>query len=327
MMKAVFCTQYGSPEVLEVRETPLQTPGKNEVVIQNYASSITTADTFLRRGIPKFSRLFLGLRKPKNPRVGTGFAGVITQLGSDVTNFQPGDKVYGETSLEFGANAEYVCVNTQKSILQPLPEQLSFEEAAPLCDGILTSYNFLVDAGKLQRHQHVLINGAAGALGIAAVQIAKSLGARVTAVCSAKNAAWVKSLGADETIDYQKSDFTENLNTYDMIFDAVGKSSYHQSKKALKKAGKYLSPVLTFPLLLTMMRTSLAGQKKAIFQATGLRKVEELNRLLKQIHLLIQKGELKIVVDKTYPLDRIKEAHQYVDSGHKKGNIVLTFHH
>ena len=209
--------------------------------------------------------------------------------------------------------------------LRPLPDGISFKEAAPICDGALTSYNFLVDIGQLKPGQHVLINGASGALGMAAVQIAKSVGAEVSAVCSARNIDQVKNLGADHVINYIHRDFTKSVNAYDMVFDAVGKSSFGKSRKCLKDHGLYLSPVLSFSLLLTMMRTSLFGRKKARFQATGLRKKQELKEMLERIEAMMVKGQLKTVIDKMYTIDEISEAHQYVDSGRKKGNIVILF--
>ncbi len=324
-MKAVCYYQYGGPEVLRVEELPIITPGDDEILIQNHASSITRADTFLRKGEPRFGRLFIGLFKPKNKCVGTGFAGTIARVGKDVTAFKVGDKVYGETLFDFGASAEYVCVNAQKGVVQPLPLGMSFEEAAPLCDGALTSYNFLVDIAKLKAGQHILINGASGALGTAAIQIAKSIGAKVTAVCSAKNKTLVKQLGADEVIDYQQEDFCHRYHTYDAIYDAIGASSFAKAKKALKQKGMYLSPVLNGALLCAVIRTSIVGKKKAKFQATGTRKPMELNRFLEQIHAIIQKGALTTVIDKVYTIDQVVAAHQYLDSGHKKGNIVLRF--
>lgn len=323
-MKAVIREVYGGPEVLKVVNLPIPTPGDNEILIKNHVATVTAADTFLRKGEPRFARLFLGLRRPKNQRVGTGFAGEVVTAGKNVNEFQTGDRVYGETAMSFGANAEYICLNASKSIVQHIPENVSYEEAAPICDGVLTSYNFLVDIGKVDKGHHVLINGAAGALGTAAIQIAKSRGAYVTAVCSSKNNDFVKSLGADETIDYHKKDFTKNHNTYDLIFDSVGKSSFSKTKKSLTEKGIYLSPVLNIPLLFTMIRTGIAGKKKAKFQATGMRKPKDLNSLLKQIHELFGRNELKIPIEKRYAIEEVVSAHRHTDSGHKRGNLIIS---
>ncbi len=324
-MKAVLYYKYGGPEVLNVKEVEMNTPQKNEVLIKNYASSITTADTFMRKGAPKFGRLFLGIFRPKNKMIGTGFSGIIKEVGSDVSKFKVGDKVYGETTFGYGANAEYVCVNSTKNIVQILPEGMSFEAAASICDGALTSFNFLVDIGRLKASQHVLINGASGALGTAAIQIAKSIGAEVTAVCSHQNIELVKNLGADHVIDYNKNDFTQNYGYYDIIYDTIGKCSFSKSKKALKSRGVYLSPVLSLSLLMIMIRTSLFGKKKAKFQATGLRKIIELNQFLDQIDILIKQGKLMTVTDRKYSIEEVSKAHRYIDSGRKKGNVVIVF--
>jgi NADPH:quinone reductase-like Zn-dependent oxidoreductase len=324
-MKIVFCTQYGGPSVLQVKETSVILPNEDEVIVKNRASAITTADTFLRKGEPKFGRLFIGLRKPKNPKVGTGFAGVISQAGKNVTNFKVGDNVYGETLFDFGANAEYVCINTKKCVMQHIQKNVTFNEAASICDGALTSYNFLIDMAKIKANQHVLIIGASGSLGTAGIQIAKSIEAKVTAVCSGANKELVKSLGADEVIDYKTYDFTKNINKYDVIYDSIGASSFNDSKKALKKKGIYLTPVLKGSLLCPIIRTSIAGGKKAKFQATGLKKVPKLNEFLSQINVLLEGQKLKMIIDKTYTIDEVVEAHKYIDSGRKKGNIVMVF--
>lgn len=324
-MKAVFYEKYGAPEVLKVKEVPINYPQVNEILIKNYASSITKADTFLRKGEPKFGRLFLGLFKPKNKMMGTGFAGIVKEVGKNVTAFKVGDRVFGETTFGFGAHAEYTCVDIQKQIVRLLPQELTFQEAAPLCDGVLTSFNFLVELGKIQAGHHVLINGASGALGTAAIQIAKSVGAKVTAVCSAKNSSLVKKMGADVVIDYKKNDFNQQPNLYDIVYDAIGKSSFSKSKKSLKKKGMYLSPVLSFSLLLKMLQTRFIGNKKAIFQATGLRKKEELHQQLDKIDTLIKEEKLNIFIDRRYTIDQIVAAHNYLDSERKRGNIILDF--
>jgi NADPH:quinone reductase-like Zn-dependent oxidoreductase len=224
-MKAIVCTKYGSPDVLELKEVEKPTPKDNEVLVKIYASSATAADCMMRQGTPFYGRLFLGLRKPHPSITGTGFAGVIEAVGKAVKRFQVGDSVFGETGMGFSTNAEYVCL-PEDGVLSTLPNNLTYEEAAPICDGALTSFSFLKDIGEIQSGQSVLINGASGSLGSAAVQIAKSFGADVTGVCSTTNLELVKSLGADKVIDYTSEDFTQTRQTYDIIFDTVGKSSF-----------------------------------------------------------------------------------------------------
>jgi NADPH:quinone reductase-like Zn-dependent oxidoreductase len=209
-------------------------------------------------------------------------------------------------------------------IILPKPASMSFTEAPCYGDGAITSYNFLKRIAKVQPGQRVLINGAAGSLGTAAVQIARNLGAHVTGVCSSRNIGLIKSLGADEVIDYQIQDYTHMNRQYDIIFDTVGKSSYTRAKNVLAKKGVYLSPVLKFSLLLQMILTSLFGEKKAIFEATGANKEGTLKRLLEELVEIHKKGKLKIVIDRQYPLERVPQAYQYISCGHKKGNVVIV---
>jgi len=325
-MKAIVCTKYGSPDVLELREVEKPTPKDNEVLIKVYAASVTAADGMMREGTPFYGRLFIGLTRPNNPITGTGFAGVIEAVGNEVNLFQEGDSVFGLTGVGFSTNAEYVCV-PQEGVLATLPNNMTYEEAAPVCDGALTSWSFLKYLGKIQSGQSVLINGASGSLGSAAVQIAKYFGAEVTGVCSTTNLEMVKALGADKVIDYTKEDFTKTDQTYDIIFDTVGKSSFSRCKGSLKENGVYLSPVLGLPLLFQMIWTSKVGNKKAKFSATGLRPVSELRVLLNELKKSIEAGKIKSVMDRSYPLEQTAEAHRYVDKGHKRGNVVITVDH
>ena len=264
-MKAIQATGYGKADVLELREVDRPSPKANEVLVQVAAASATKADTMMLTGKPYFARLFIGLTKPKQATPGTGFAGTVVAVGEEVSKFQVGDQVFGETAFRFSSNAEYLTLE-EDGVILPLPEGLPMHEAATFCDGHLTSYNFLKELANVQPGQRVLINGASGALGTAAVQIAKALGAHVTGVASSINTGLVKSLGADEFINYTVEDFTTRWDSYDVIYDTIGKSSFSKSRKALKADGKYLSPVLSLGLLLQMMRTSLIGNKKAIFE-------------------------------------------------------------
>jgi len=248
-MKAIVATKYGNYQVLKLKEVAVPREKENEVLVKVHTSSATTADVMMLSGKPFFSRLFIGLRKPKHSIPGTGFAGEVIAIGKKVSSFKTGDKVFGETTLGFSTNAEFVSVPEDGIILHK-PVNLSFAEAAPFCDGHLTSINFLKEVAKIKPGQKVLINGASGSLGTAAVQLAKYFGAEVTSVCSAINIGLVKSLGADRVIDYKKEDFTKSDIRYDIIYDTIGKSSFAKAKRVLNENGIYMSPVLKFPLLL-----------------------------------------------------------------------------
>lgn len=322
-MKAVFCTAYGSPDVLKVRETVMPNPKDNELLIKVHAASITTADTMMRSGTPRFARLFLGWGKPKHPIMGTGFAGTVVKVGKEVKGFEKGDPVFGETGITFGANAEYVCVPADGIVL-PMPHYLSFEEAAVMCDGPLTSMNFLKDIADIEAGTKVLINGASGSLGVAAIQIAKHSGAEVTAVCSTANIDLVKSLGADHVIDYTENEFTEGDLEYDVVYDTVGKSCYGKAAKVLKKSGVYMSPVLNYKILIPMLTNRLRKGPKAKFDATGLNKPWELKAKLKKLLLMMAEGKYNAVIERRYAMEQIADAHGYIDTGRKRGNVVLS---
>ena len=321
-MKAIVMTGYGSHEVLKLRQVDQPIAGPNEVLVKVITSAATRADTMMRMGKPFLSRLILGLSKPSKPIPGTGFAGVTQAIGAEVSTFKIGDRVFGETAFGFSANAEYISV-TEAGVIMKLPEHMDFHEAANFCDGHLTSYNFLKEIAQIKPGQQILINGASGALGTSAVQIATYLGAEVTAVCSSANFGLVKSLGAEHVINYQEEDFTLSKKTYDFVYDTVGKSSFKACKQILKEKGVYLSPVLQFPLLLDMISTSIAKGKKAKFEATGANKVKKLNVLLSEVLDIYQAGKLKTIIDRQFPLEKLAEAHQYIDSGRKKGNVVI----
>ncbi len=321
-MKAIVATGYGSPEVFGLQNVNKPEPKKGEVLVKVVASAATTADAMMRTGKPYFARLFLGLTKPKKGIPGTGFAGLVEKVGDEVTNFKVGDRIFGETAFGFSANAEYLVVPSNGVVL-PLPGNIDFSEAANFCDGHLTSYNFLIEMAKLEKGQKVLINGASGALGLSAVQIAKYIGARVTAVTSGRNVGLVKSLGADEVIDYQKEDFTRGDKKYDFVYDTIGKSSFKDAKNVLTDTGVYLSPVLQFPLLADMIRTSFSMGKKARFEATGTNKPDKLQKMLSEVLDIYKTGKLRTIIDRQFPLEKLAEAHRYIDSGRKKGNVVI----
>jgi NADPH:quinone reductase-like Zn-dependent oxidoreductase len=321
-MKAVIATGYGAPNVLKVRSIQRPVPKSNEILIKVKATTVTAADTMMRRAEPYISRFFLGFSKPKIPVMGTGFAGVVESVGEHVLAFRKGDEVFGETGVNFSANAEYLVV-PMEGVVAMKPANLSFTEAATLCDGPLTSMNFLREVSRVRSGQRVLINGASGSLGTAAVQIAKFYGAEVTGVCGPSNMGLVRSLEADRVIDYTATDFTNTGEQYDIIFDSVGKSSFGLAKRALKPKGMYLSPVLSVGLLFSMMLTSMFGGKQAKFSATGFRPADELKELLEELFLIIESQKIRVIIDKSYSLDQAAEAHRYVDTGHKRGNVVL----
>ena len=321
-MRAMLVRNYGSPDVLELREVEIPKPGPNEVLVKVKTSSATRADTMMRTGKPYIGRLFLGFKKPKHPISGTGFAGIVEEVGTNVSRLKVGDKVFGETTLGFSANAEYLAI-PEDGVILPMPSHMDFTEGASFGDGHLTSYNFLKEVAKIQAGERVLINGASGALGTAAVQIAKYLKCHVTAVCSDGNFELVRSLGADELIDYRKEDFTKSGRKFDYAFDTVGKSSFKKCKKILSERGIYLSPVLKVPLLAEMLKTSLSKKKKAIFQATGANKDSKLRELLAEVLKIYKTGHLKTIIDRQFPLNELAEAHRYIETGHKRGNVVI----
>ena len=321
-MKAIIITKYGSPDVLKVKEISKPQPKEKEILIKVKAAGVTTADTMMRMGSPWYGRLFIGLTKPKYPIAGTGFSGIIEAVGENVSLFKKGDHVFGESVFGQGSNAEYLCM-PEDGLVIIKPNIISFEEAATICDGPLTSWNFLNEVVKVKSGQKVLINGASGSLGTAAVQLAKYYGAEVTAVCSTSNLEMVKSLGTDYVIDYTKTNFTKTGNCYDIVFDTVGKSSFSECKRILSKNGIYLSPVLGFPLLFQMLWTAIFGNKKAKFSATGLLAVPKLRSMLTDLVRLLEDNLLKVVIDQYYSLDEVPAAHRYVDTGHKKGNVVI----
>ncbi len=322
-MKAIEYSEYGAPEVLQLIDAEKPSPKANEVLVKIHATTVTATESNFRRGDPLMTRLFTGLIKPKLKRLGEELAGEIEAVGKDVTEFKKGDKVFGTAGPNFGANAEYLCV-LENGVLSLKPENANFEQAASSVDGFLTALPFLRDTGEIKKGQKVLINGASGSVGSAAVQVARYFGAVVTGVCSTTNVDLVKSLGAHSVIDYTKEDFTKKSETYDLIFDAVGKLHFSNVKKVLTPKGTFLEAGIGMGIIPTVLWTSLFGRKKAKIAATGLRPPKERTKDLILLKKLMEEGEIKPVIDRTYSLEQIVDAHTYVDKGHKKGNVVIT---
>lgn len=322
-MKAVVYAEYGTPDVLQLKDVEKPTPKDNEILIRVHATTVEAADALFRQGNDFAARLFTGPLKPKFTTPGSEFAGEIEAVGNAVTRFKVGDQVFGTTAPSFGADAEYICL-PDDGVMAIKPVNLTYEETVSIHPGAFTALPNLRDAANIQRGQKVLINGASGSIGTSAVQLAKHYGAEVTAVCSAANIELVKSLGADKVIDYAQEDFTKMGETYDVIFDAVGKSSFSSCKGVLKQGGIYLTTMVSPTILVQMLWTSKFGSKKAKIVFAGLRSASEKNQDLAFFLELVEAGALRPVIDRCYPLEQMAEAHRYVDTGRKKGNVIIT---
>ena len=315
-MKAVVCDRYGPPEVLRIEDIERPVPGPDEVLIRIRATTVNRSDTETRQGSPAVARLLTGLRRPRHRVLGTELAGEVEAVGSAVTEFKPGDAVFGVRAWKFGAHAEFVCMR-ESAALAPKPAGMSFEEAAAVCDGVILALMGLRPAD-VRKGRSILVYGASGSIGTAAVQLSRYFGADVTAVCGTKNLDLVRSLGAEQVIDYTREDFTTNGPAYDVIFDAVGKHSFGRCRDSLNPGGIYVATDGLHNLLLAQW--TRFGDKKVIFPIPP--------RYTKQDVLflkgLLEAGQYRPVIDRRYPLAEVVEASRYVDTEQKTGNVVLT---
>ncbi len=316
-MKAVVYTKYGPPEVLKIEEVERPRPDEDDVQVKVRAAAVTVGDVRLRKAEPFMVRAFNGLTKPRKTILGINFSGTVEEAGGKVKEFKQGDPVFGSTEFQFGCYAEYVRIPA-KGVVARKPDGISFEEAAAVAFGTLTSLHFLRKANIVEG-QKVLIYGASGSLGTAAVQLAKYFGAEVTGVCSTGAVELVRSLGADKVIDYMKEDFTKAAEVYDVIYDTVGKSPFFGSLKTLRKNGIYLSAVHIPPLSLLKDLRMIGSGRKLIGGISIEKKVD-----LEFVKELMESGKFKPVIDRVFPLEQIAEAHRYVEKGHKRGNVVVT---
>jgi NADPH:quinone reductase-like Zn-dependent oxidoreductase len=323
-MRAVVYDRYGPPEVLRVEEVPRPAPQAEEVLVKVHAAAVTRADVATREAnrrsgalVTVISRLVSGVRRPRQPILGSEFAGTVEEKGPAVTQLAVGDRVFGSTGFRFGAHAEYLCVG-ESSRVATMPAGMTFEDAASICDGGLNALWALRQA-PVEKGQEVLVYGASGAIGTAGVQLARHFGAEVTAVCGAKNLELVKSLGAATAIDYLEDDFTRNGRKYDVIFDAVGKHSFTRSRGSLKPNGSYLATDGLGNLIRAVWNRRFGSQKVRF--AIPPRYTREDVLFLKG---LIEVGEYRAVVDRTYRMEDAVEAARYVETEQKTGNVILT---
>ena len=318
-MKAVIYTKYGSPDVLQIKEVDKPIPKDNEVLIKVYATTVNRTDCATIRAKPFFMRLVTGLITPNKQIPGTDFAGKIEAIGKDVTSFKVGDKVFGFDDEGLSSHTQYLTLGEDEA-LATIPENCNYEQAAASIEGAHYAYNF-INKVKIESAQKVLVNGATGAIGSAAVQLLKVFDADVTAVCNSKNLELVKSLGADRVIEYEKADFTQQNQKYDYIFDTVGKSSFGKCKPLLKPGGAYISSELgwMYQNLFLALITPILGNKKVVFPVPT-----DIKGSVLLIKKLMEQGKFKPIIDREYPLEQIADAYRYVETGQKTGNVVIT---
>ncbi len=332
-MKAVVYTEYGPPDVLQLKEMEKPAPRDNEILIRNHATTVNIGDIWARNfkeitpsrftmPLPLWlpSRIYFGFTKPRINILGSEFAGEVEAVGQDVKRFRKGDQVFGYRGQSMGANAEYLCV-PEDGLVAIKPANMTYEEAATVPYGALTALSLLRKVN-IQRGQKVLINGASGGIGSAAVQFAKYFEAEVTGVCGTPRMEFVKVLGVDKVIDYTREDFTKNGETYDLIFDILGKSSFSSCQNSLKRNGIYLLASFKMKQLFQMLWTSIRSGKKVICALSS-----ESSEDLVLIKRLVEEGKIKSLIDKRYPLEKIADAHRYVEKGYKTGSVTITVEH
>ena len=324
-MKAIVYTKYGPPDVLQLKEVEKPIPKDNEVLIKVYATTVNRTDCATIRAIPFFARLLTGMFKPKKQIPGTEFAGKIEEIGKNVKSLKVGDKVFGFDDQGSGSHAQYMTISEDKAIT--IPKNITYEQAAASTEGAHYAYNFIKKVN-IKSGQKILVNGATGAIGSAAVQLLKYFDVNVTAVCNTKNIELVKSLGANKVIDYTKEDFTKDDQKYNFVFDAVGKSSFAKCKPLLQSGGIYISSDLgymaqnVFLPLITPIIKPMIGNKKTVFPIPT-----DIRGSILLIKKLIEQGKFKAVIDRKYPFEQIIEAYKYVEKGQKTGNVVITVEH
>lgn len=324
-MKAIVYTKYGQPDVLQLKEVAKPIPKDDEILVKVYAATVNRTDCATIRAIPFFARLVTGLFKPKKQIPGTEFAGKIEEIGKNVKSLKTGDKVFGFNDSGSGSHAQYITISEDKAVT--IPKKITYEQAAASTEGAHYAYNFINKVG-IKNGQKVLVNGATGAIGSAAVQLLKYFGANVDAVCNTKNIELVKSLGAGKVIDYTKDDFTKYNQKYNFVFDAVGKSSFFKCRRLLQPGGVYISSDLgymaqnIFLPLITPIIKPMIRNKKTVFPIPT-----DIRGSILLIKKLIEEGRFKAVIDRKYPLEQIIEAYKYVEKGQKTGNVVITMEH
>lgn len=320
-MKAAVSRRYGAPDVVTVADVPRPEPGDDEILVRVRAVTVGVVDGLARRGSPWYARGHFGLLRPRFPVLGCDFAGQVEAAGPAVTRFGVGEAVFGTIAPRFGAHAEYVCL-PEHGAVAPKPVNVTYPEAAVLADA--TALCFLRDKAGLRTGQAVLVNGASGAVGSAAVQLARHFGATVTGVCSGPHVRLVRKLGAESVVDYTRADFTRAGRRYDVIFDVAGTSSFGRCRRVLSRGGVYLTTAPSPAIFAAMPWTARFGSRRAVVAFTGLRPASEKRDDLLVISELAEASALVPVVGACYPLARIADAYRHVDAGHKKGNIVVT---
>lgn len=321
-MKASVCPKYGTADIIVIKDIEKPIPKENEILIKVQYALVSPTDCSFRTGKPWMARLFSGLLKPRVSVHGEMYVGVVEEVGSAVSDFNVGDRVYGTNGMKLGSYAEYTCVK-DTTVIRKVPDNVESKHVITLLDGGVTALPYLRDKGQIKEGQKVLVIGASGSVGSFGVLLSKYYGAHVTGVCSTGNVELVKALGSDEVIDYKNTDYTKLDKEYDIIFDAVGKSSFGACKNILSEEGRYLTTVPTASTMFKAIFKKKQKGKKELFAATGLRKAPEKHKDLEILEGMLQDGSITPLMDTIYPMDDIINAQKYVETGHKKGNVLI----